>query len=371
MFREISIEKYRGLHNITFSELGQINILVGDNNSGKTSILEAIQLFSDKDVLTNMIAIARKREIPLAPFGRNRLQPFDAFLYSFPMYHEQFKEVYIEAESNLYGRCRVGVRGDIYNEDPELMDMTQAEYNRYRSICDENGMIRIFNGEYLYENDQYEKGDFTFRETQLKPEKYHVLAEKQNMPVKKKKNIIYISPMDIYTDKVLTASLYRGMLVEEKNRLLDLMQLFDDRIIGIETAVLYNRPTTMIEMDGMGLMPISVFGDGVKKVLSLASAIIKMRGGIVLIDEFETGIHKRALNSVAQWMISVAERYEVQIFLTTHSSDAIAALIEAQGMDGNMLKAYRLEHYKDKFYVKNFSGSDLSILKNNQGLDIL
>ena len=36
MFRKISIEKYRGLHNITFSELGQINILVGDNNSGKT-----------------------------------------------------------------------------------------------------------------------------------------------------------------------------------------------------------------------------------------------------------------------------------------------------------------------------------------------
>lgn len=95
MFRKISIEKYRGLHNITFSELGQINILVGDNNSGKTSALEAIQLFSDKDVLTNVITIARKREIPLAPFGRNRLQPFDAFLYSFPMYHEQFKEVYI------------------------------------------------------------------------------------------------------------------------------------------------------------------------------------------------------------------------------------------------------------------------------------
>lgn len=371
MFREISIEKYRGLHNITFSGLGQINILVGDNNSGKTSILEAIQLFSDKDVLTNMIAIARKREISLAPLGRNRLQPFDAFLYSFPMYHEQFKEVYIEAESNLYGRCRIGVRGEVFNECVEWMDMTQAEYNRARSICDENGMIRIFKGEYLYEDDQYEREEFAFRETQPRPEKDRVLGEKQNMSLKRKKNIIYISPMDIYTDKILTASLYKGMLVEEKKRLLDLMQLFDDRIIGIETAVLYNRPTTMIEMDGMGLMPISVFGDGVKKVLSLASAIIKMRGGIVLIDEFETGIHKRALKSVAQWMISVAERYEVQIFLTTHSSDAIAALIEAQGMDGNMLKAYRLEHYKDKFYVKNFSGSDLSILKNNQGLDIL
>lgn len=370
MFREIRIKSYRGLNDIKLTNLGPINVLVGENNSGKTSVLEAIQLFTDKDVLTSMISVARKREIPLAPFGRNRLQPFDAFLYSFPMYQERYKQVYIEADSDVYGECRVGVRGGVHNDTLDWMDLSQAEIRRYHSICDDDGMIRIVNGEYLYEKDEREEGDFTFRETQLKPEK-RVFDNKQYMSVKRKGNIMYISPMDVYTDKILSASLYKGMLVEEKYRLLDLMSIFDDRIIGIETAVQYGRPTTMIEMEGMGLMPISVFGDGVKKVLTLASAVIKMRGGVVLIDEFETGIHKRALKSVAEWMISVAKRYDVQVFMTTHSSDAIAALVEAQGAFDNVLSAYRLEHYKDEFYVKNFTGIDLSELKNNQGLDIL
>lgn len=370
MFREIRISCYRGLRDIKLKDLGQINVLVGDNNCGKTSVLEAIQLFADKDVLNGMISVARKRETPLNIIGKNKLQPFDAFLYSFPMNQDRFKEVYLEASSDIYGDCKVRVCGEIYSDNFYSMELTQAEMRRYSSICDEDGMIRMMEGAYLFKNGKREQGEYSFRETQLKPEKKCSDNSKYLME-NRKGNIMYISPVDIYTDKVLSASLYKGMLVEEKERLLELMRLFDERIIGIETVVLHGRTTTMIEMEGMGLTPISVFGDGIKKVLTLASAVIKMRGGVVLIDEFETGIHKRALKYVAEWMISVAQRHDVQFFLTTHSGEAISALVEAQGACENMISAYRLEHYKEKFFVKNFVGNDLRILKNYQGLDIL
>lgn len=45
MFQTIDIKAYRGLKNITLQNLSRVNILVGENNTGKTSILEAI-LFS-------------------------------------------------------------------------------------------------------------------------------------------------------------------------------------------------------------------------------------------------------------------------------------------------------------------------------------
>lgn len=370
MFRDIRIIKYRGLCEVRLEELGLVNVLVGDNNSGKTSVLEAIQLFADRDVLRNMISIARKRETPLNPLGRNRLQPFDAFLYSFPMSYDTFKEISVEADTDNCGYCGVGVKGNIYTDNPLETEMTDAEMRRYSVMCDEDGMIRFFRGQYWFAENECYESDFIFRETQMKPERI-VDKESHYLSAKRKSNIMYISPLDIYTDKVLSVSLYKGMLVEEKQRLIDLMRLFDGRILGIETAVQNDRPITMIEMDGMGLMPISVFGDGIKKVLTLASAVIRMRGGVVLIDEFETGIHKRALKYVTEWMISVAKRYNVQFFITTHSSDAIAALVEAQGVDDNVISAYRLEHYKNEFYVKNFAGDDLRMLKNNQGLDIL
>ena len=61
MFRYINIESYRGLSHVVLEELNRVNIIVGDNNSGKTSILEAIQLFGSRDVLNNMISIAKRR----------------------------------------------------------------------------------------------------------------------------------------------------------------------------------------------------------------------------------------------------------------------------------------------------------------------
>lgn len=370
MFRDIRIESYRGLHDTELKGLGQINVLVGENNSGKTSVLEAIQLFADRDVLMNMISVARKRETQLSMLGRNRLQPFDAFLYSFPMQGEELKKVYLEADSDLYGNCRVGVRGKIYREGFYQAELSGAEMRRYDVNCDENDKIRVMHGEYLFEKSEHEMDGFHFRETQLRPERDNDIQSKQ-LAKRRQGRIMYISPMDIYTDKILSASLYRGMLVEEKHRLLDLMRLFDDRIVGIETAVLYGKPATMIELEGMGLAPISVFGDGLKKILTLASAVVKMRGGVILIDEFETGIHKRALEQVAEWLFSATSRYAVQVFLTTHSSDAIAALVEAQKICEGTLRAYRLEHYRNDIYVKKFTGNDLYVLRNNQGMDIL
>lgn len=369
MFREIRIESYRGLRNIELTDLGQINVLVGENNSGKTSVLEAIQLFENANVPVNMISIAKKREAPLNTIAKNRMLPFDTFLYSFPMQEYGMKEIYLEAQSTKYGTCRAGVRGELYKEPLYDLELSEAERERYGMYCDEDGCIRVIHGEYVFEKGKGEAGEFDFRETQLRPEK-RSKAETQRLMIKRQ-NIMYISPIDIYTDKILSASLYGGMLVEEKQRLLELMKLFDERIIGIETAIQQGKPVTMIEMQEIGMAPVSIFGDGLKKVLTLASAIVKMRSGVILIDEFETGIHKRALGKVAEWMASATKRYDVQVFLTTHSSEAISALVEAQEVCGDSLRAYRLEHYKNNIYVKKFAGNDLYILKNYQGMDIL
>jgi len=43
MLQSLKIEGFRGFQNFEMANLGRINLLVGKNNSGKTSILEAIQ----------------------------------------------------------------------------------------------------------------------------------------------------------------------------------------------------------------------------------------------------------------------------------------------------------------------------------------
>jgi AAA15 family ATPase/GTPase len=42
---EFTIHAFRGLRDVKLEGLGQINLLVGENNSGKTSVLEALAIF--------------------------------------------------------------------------------------------------------------------------------------------------------------------------------------------------------------------------------------------------------------------------------------------------------------------------------------
>lgn len=58
-----------------------------------------------------------------------------------------------------------------------------------------------------------------------------------------------------------------------KETLIQLLRLFDERIIGIEIGMLNAKPTILIELENIGLMPVSLFGDGLKKFLHLRAQL--------------------------------------------------------------------------------------------------
>lgn len=371
MFQTIDIKAYRGLKNITLQNLSRVNILVGENNTGKTSILEAIQLLRDSEVVDNVLSIAKKRQPRNIMVQSANLIPFDEFLYSFPVQGEQ-KDIVIYATDYKLKKWHIELCGTIKKEIYDKEDLSESEQRRYDLYCGEDGEISVINGNFLYISENLtSENSYSFRETQLRPD----VSMKETLNIKKENmsrvSIVYISPMDVYTNRVLNANFYKGMRVSEKETLIQLLRLFDERIIGIEIGMLNAKPTILIELENIGLMPVSLFGDGLKKILTLASAIVKTKHGIILIDEFETGIHQRALVQVADWIASAAEERDIQIFLTTHSSEAVNALVQAQKKQQIDMSAYRLEHYMGDTFVKQFRSDELLELVNKQGMDIL
>ena len=369
MFQKIHIKAYRGLKDIALDELGRVNIIVGENNTGKTSILEAIQLFKDSNVLMSIMSVAKSRQLNVGFINRKSLWPFDEFLYTFPMQEEEIKNICVMALDSYENRYYLDVSGNLQQECLYQEELSDNERKRYRMCCTEEGEIRSIKGIFTYDGPLRNTSEmYSFRETQLRP--VSTLLERPIETRTKKSEIVYITPLDIYSNKVINASLYKGMRVEEKKDLIRLLQLFDERIIGIEVGIRYGSPAILVEVENVGLMPVSVFGDGLKKILTLASAVIKAENGIILIDEFETGIHKRALVQVADWLFSAAEQKHIQVFLTSHSSDAIDALVQAQKQYESDISAYRLENYMGETYVKKFRSKELYDLIR-QGMDIL
>ena len=47
MIQDIQIERFRGFQSLDISDFGQFNVIVGENNSGKSSLLEALLLMGN------------------------------------------------------------------------------------------------------------------------------------------------------------------------------------------------------------------------------------------------------------------------------------------------------------------------------------
>jgi len=130
------------------------------------------------------------------------------------------------------------------------------------------------------------------------------------------------------------------------------------------------RPTLFVQHKHTGFTPLSALGDGIRRVLAMATSIASVRGGLLLIDEIETAIHKDALTRVFEWLVQACKHFDVQLFATTHSLEAIDAILAAELCDPESLVAFRLPEVHGHKAVKRFSSDILDNLRFERGLDI-
>lgn len=73
-------------------------------------------------------------------------------------------------------------------------------------------------------------------------------------------------------------------------------------------------------------VPIGSLGDGIWRLLGIALSLVKARGGVLLVDEIDTGLHYSVLERMWRLVHETAKRLDVQVFATTHSRDCYESL---------------------------------------------
>ena len=68
-------------------------------------------------------------------------------------------------------------------------------------------------------------------------------------------------------------------------------------------------------------------------MLALSNGIAMAAGGILLIDEIETAIHKKYYDDIFRFIVKACKSFKVQAFITTHSIEAIDGLLGTQDYD--------------------------------------
>ncbi|RGW99406.1 ATP-binding protein [Paraclostridium sordellii] len=183
--------------------------------------------------------------------------------------------------------------------------------------------------------------------------------------------IIYMTPYDHFIENMLNNTI-EVIKEGDKDKIVKLLKLFDENIIGFEVLpnLKQNSSSIYINHKIYNLMPLSSFGDGVKKVLTLASGLINAKNGILLIDEIETAIYKDMINDVFKWFVKSCMEYNVQLICTTHSLEVIDSIVE--GMENNISKlaCFRIETIDNDMNATRFSGSKLKDIRTILGQDV-
>ena len=326
----LNIRHFKGIENLELNDLSNVNIIVGENNSGKTSVLEAISLLQSQDSIKTMLKHISRSDSSYP-------SKFELFLEIFPK--EQYISKNIQINSIINGLAR------------ELK-------------IDGNLIEKMFRGtvSVKLDNEKLINKDMVFKENQ-------VIKDNSSYDIIK---IIYITPYDHFKDGLINKTI-ENIKESEKDKIIKLLQMFDSNILDFKILSTNNKDnpmTTYIEHKRYGFMPLFSFGDSIKKVLTLASAVISAKQGILLVDEIETAIHKNMINEVFKWFIEACREFEVQLICTTHSLEAIDGMIIGVGKETDSLSCFRIEIYDEKIYGTKFSGNKLKDIRTLLGQDV-
>ena len=182
----------------------------------------------------------------------------------------------------------------------------------------------------------------------------------------------FVSPVD-HADSILNLNpiLSDPELYEE---MLNILQIFDKNIININALKNDSSPFVteymVLTKSHSKALPLTAYGDGMKKAMLLLSAVIKSCNGILLLDEFETAIHTSAMDSIFSWLLRSAVKLNVQVFLTSHSKEAIEKVLQCSTELQPYINLYTLYNFEGKNYVRRMTCQEAINAKDNLGLEL-
>ena len=82
------------------------------------------------------------------------------------------------------------------------------------------------------------------------------------------------------------------------------------------------------------LVPLPAMGEGMTRLARMVLGMSSIPGGVLLVDEVEKGIHHSAMIEALKAIRGTAERFDTQVFATTHSFECIEKAVEAFTVEG-------------------------------------
>lgn len=386
---KVGIDRFRGLRSLELDGLGRVNILVGSNNSGKTSVLEALSILCQPFNPEEWLNMIRRRDF--GQLDETRIQSIRwCFLQASGL---SDPDQLIEAECEFTCDGHFPLRSLSIKYAEFIGEPTPDEFRRgmnnssrlMRQRADLPLFEETMRGADLIHIPQWTQPpppNIFQPETFIDDTQLLSLKVWEGIIPKRYGRVRNAPKLDSETLTPYSYQINRNQVKSQSKRIfqldspsvLELLQDFDNDIEGIDLASFRgDRPAVYIKHRKLGVAPLSVFGDATRRAVLLASNLLSLKnGGVLLIDEVEAGIHVSALGRVFEWLVKSARTLQVQVFVTTHSLEALDALVSARSelAGDDDIVTFHLSQTEERTLGKRLYGDLVRRLRSERGLDV-
>ncbi|MEN6553718.1 MAG: AAA family ATPase [Methanobacterium sp.] len=346
MFKKIYIENFRSIDKLEFDDLQQVNLIVGENNSGKSTLLESIFLLISP---TN----------PRLYFNINAFRGIELFdLNALLLNFREMKEkniIKLIGELDPFQRRELTIKPYIESNPNFISDNQSLEEPMAMEVKSKrvNGLLY----ESSFSLSRIRKGKR--KKPQDKEVKFRVIPDSNGLSIQRSKDSdqytesldgVFVNSQNLLND--IAARFNNVQLKKEKNRIINVLKKIMPSLIDI---TLGNEGIIYCDIGYDRYLPLNVMGDGMIHILAIVLALSNSQNGVVLIDEIETGFYFDYQELLWDTIFETAKEFNVQVFATTHSLECVNALINSYTkFNSGNLRLFRIENRQKEFKIKAY-----------------
>jgi len=302
-FSHFKVKNFRQFNEIEIKKIGQFNLILGDNNVGKTSLLEALLFSINKEQYFKNLAFCYiERE-------------------NSPRYVNEYSPRYVNEYNNEYYNVNNKFINDFYKKD---IENKQIEFYLQEKRNVWNYKIRPVTKEEIY--------CYTNETNGVDIENFIGFISNENIEIIE--FLKKLNPKDAISSSFIPfgkgfnkdlAQIYSENIDKYKAKL-DAFLLNMKIFIKNITRIIPDNLTGKIDIDEEGFEKAATlyqYGEGANKLFRILVQISLQKDKCLLIDEIDSGIHFSRFYEFWKVILKVAKENNVQIFASTHNFECI------------------------------------------------
>ena len=340
MIRSLSVENYRCYERLRVEGCTRLNLIVGDNGTGKTSLLEAMFLAL---ATSSEVAFRFRQQRGLDGFFGSTTRRIEDAIWGDFFHNYDTKKV-----------ISVATEGD--GDETRSVRMAKGASEVRLPLSDDGSESLTLPMAFTWTNAQNQSNTLV---PKIDKSGFHFPETGEDMAN------FFFHQANTTTGSAEVAGRFSDL--SRRNRHQNFVEVFCEEfgwVRDLRIEVSAGAPVVYATLADSGVaIPLTNISGGINHMVSIMLSVAHREKAVVLVDEIENGIYYKHHRYFWRALLKMLKENDSQLFVSTHSLECMNALLEVAQDDLSSISVWRARRQGALHDVQIIKGDDISLFR--------